>query len=159
MDHDDLPADQRTKTYAGAAAPAVRERGGIWFETENSFKLTEEYKKNFIESREKQKADGQHIGIKGMSIWSQNTETLQYVYSVTDEYSNANPNHVRLYNEFVANCPAEIQAEEPVCCQELYAILDGCIQEVLTNKDADPAELLKKAAADFQVNYLDNLTY
>ena len=38
----------------------------------------------------------------------------------------------------------EIQAEEPVCAQELYGILDSCIQEVLTNKDADCAALLKR---------------
>ena len=130
-----------------------------WYETTNNFKLTEEYTINAINAKEKQKVENHHVGIKGISIWSENSETLPYLHSLIDEYSSANPNHVRLYNEFVANCPAEIQAEEPVCCQELYAILDKCLQEVLTNKDADPAELLKKANADFQSNYLDNLTY
>ena len=74
--------------------------------------------------------------------------------------ANANVNHVRLYNEFVADMgDCELRPEEPVCAQELYGILDGCIQEVLTNKDADPATLLEKANADFQSNYLDNIDY
>ena len=53
----------------------------------------------------------------------------------------------------------QLKPEEPVCAQELYGILDGCIQEVLTNKDADCAALIKKASSDFQMNYLDNADY
>ncbi|MBQ2614908.1 MAG: extracellular solute-binding protein [Clostridia bacterium] len=48
-----------------------------------------------------------------------------------------------------------IKPEEPVACQQLYAVLDGCIQEVITNKDADCAALIAKACNDFQVNHLD----
>ena len=51
------------------------------------------------------------------------------------------------------------KAEEPICAQELYGILDNCIQEVLTNKDADCAALLEKACSDFQKNYLDNIEF
>ena len=102
---------------------------------------------------------GQLVGIKSMSVWNSNAESLAYEHKLIDENANSNPNHVKLYNEFVANCPAEIQPEEPVCAQELYGILDNCIQEVLTNKDADCAALIESAVADFQANYLDNLTY
>jgi len=91
-----------------------------------------------------------------MSIWSTNSESLSYEHSLIDKNANANQNHVKLYNDFVTDCPAEIQAEVPVCAQELYGVLDGCIQEVLTNKDADCAKLIKEACADFQANYLDN---
>jgi len=108
---------------------------------------------------QRQLDENQLVGIKSMSVWNSSAESLAYEYKLIDEKANSNPNHVRLYNEFVANCPAEIQPEEPVCAQELYAILDGCIQEVLTNKDADCAELIKKAAKDFQLNYLNNITY
>lgn len=45
--------------------------------------------------------------------------------------------------------------EPSVYCQELYAILDGVVQEVITNENADPAQLIADAAADFQMNYLD----
>ncbi len=130
-----------------------------WYEVEHNFNLTEELKTS-IEKRTQIALDANAlVGIKGMSIWSGDSEALAWEHKYIDEHANANTNHVKLYNEFCANCPAEIQAEEPVCCQELYGILDDCIQEVLSNKDADCAQLLKKANADFQTNYLDNLTY
>ncbi len=128
-----------------------------WLETATSFRLTEEFKKTQIETMEKNIAEGQLIGVKSMSPWSASSEALAWQHQLIDEKANSNPNHVRLYNEFVANCPAEIQPEEPVCCQELYEVLDGCIQEVLSNKDADCALLLEKANTDFQSNYLDNM--
>ena len=130
-----------------------------WYESLYNYKVTDEYKKNKENEMKRQLDEGQLIGIKGMSVWSSKSETNRFENELIDKYANSNPNHVRLYNEFVANCPAEIQAEEPVCAQELYAILDSCIQAVLTNKNANPAEILKKANADFQANYLDNLTY
>lgn len=130
-----------------------------WHETENTFEVTDEYITNIRKDRERETSEGMLVGIKNMSTWSSQAPSLQALNAMIDEYANSNPNHVKLYNEFVADCPAEIQAEEPVCCQELYEILDACIQEVLSNKDADCAELLKKANTDFQKNYLDNLTY
>ena len=48
-----------------------------------------------------------------------------------------------------------IKPEEPVACQELYTILDNCIQEVIENKNADIEKILKDAAKEFQTNYLD----
>ena len=130
-----------------------------WIETSYNYQLTEEYKANTIKSIDQQLAEGRLVGIKSMSPWSSNAESINWHYQLIDEKANSNPNHVKLYNDFVLNCPAEVQPEEPVCCQELYETLDGCLQEVLTNKDADCAALLKGAAADFQANYLDNLTY
>ena len=94
-----------------------------------------------------------------MSVWNNESEAVKYERQLIDENTNTNPNYVKLYNEFATNCPCEIRAEEPVCAQELYAILDTCIQEVLTNKNADCASILEKANSDFQSNYLDNLTY
>ena len=128
-----------------------------WIETAYNYSLTDEYKKNAVESIESQLNDGRHVGIKSMSPWNVNTEALAWYHSYIDEKTNANINHVKLYNDFVANCPADVQPEEPVCAQELYAILDSCIQEVLTNKDADCATVMKKANSDFQANYLNNL--
>ncbi|MBO5007986.1 MAG: extracellular solute-binding protein [Clostridia bacterium] len=130
-----------------------------WTESSNNFKLTSEYKTNQEKSIQNQLSNNQLVGIKNMSVWSKDSEALKFQHQLIDENANSNPNHVRLYNEFVANCPAELQAEEPVCAQGLYSTLDGCIQEVLANKEADCAELIAKAASDFQSNYLDNLTY
>lgn len=50
-----------------------------------------------------------------------------------------------------------LHPEVEVYCQELYSILDGCVQEVLNNKDADIPALLEKAASDYQNNYLNNI--
>ncbi len=130
-----------------------------WIETEYSFNLTEEYKTTQENSIKNSLEAGHLVGVKNMSIWNSETETMKYRNELIDKYTNVNPNQVRLYNEFVENCPADIQAEETVCAQELYTILDSCIQEVLSNKDADCAVLIKNANHDLQVNYLDNLAY
>jgi len=94
-----------------------------------------------------------------MSPWSMNAEALRFENGLIDSNANANLNHFKSYNDFVENCTAEIQAEEPVCAQELYAILDNCIQQVLIDENADCRALLEKANSDFQKNYLDNLNY
>lgn len=130
-----------------------------WIESAYSYKATDEFKANKERDIKDKLEKGQLVGIKSMSIWSDKSEGFRFENELIDKMANANPNHVRLYNEFVANCPAEIQPEEPVCAQELYQILDGCIQEVLVNENADPAAILEKANADFQINYLDSLTY
>ena len=133
--------------------------GVRWIETKFSYKLTDEFKANKKAEIDLKLQNNQLVGIKGMSVWNNESEAVKYERQLIDENTNTNPNYVRLYNEFAANCPCEIRAEEPVCAQELYAILDTCIQEVLTNKNADCASILEKANSDFQSNYLDNLTY
>lgn len=128
-----------------------------WIKTASTFEATDEFKKNTEETIKQNAADGKLVGIKVFSPWKNDSDAVKFEHSMIDKYTNANPNHVRLYNEFVANCPIEIRAEEPMCCQELYSILDNCLQEVLTNKDADCASVLEKANSDFQQNYLNNL--
>ena len=128
-----------------------------WIKTETTYEASDEFKKNKEDSIKQDLEDGKLVGVKVFSPWKGDTPAVKYERELIDKYSNANPNHVRLYNEFVANCPIEIRPEEPMCCQELYATLDNCIQEVLTNKDADCASVLEKANSDFQQNYLNNL--
>jgi len=130
-----------------------------WLEITRSFKLTEDFKKSTIDRMKVELESNQLVGIKGMSIWSKNSEALKWEHEQIDKMANANINHVKLYNDFVADCPVEIRAEEPVCCQELYAILDSCLQAVLADENADCAKILENANADFQTNYLNNLAY
>lgn len=129
-----------------------------WFEMfGRSFKLTDESKKS-IENKINTSIDkGELIGIKSMQVWKDDAESIKFENELIDKNANSNPNHVRLYNEFVAASEVECQPEEPVCAQDLYGILDNCIQEVLTDKNADCKAILEKANADFQRNYLDNL--
>ena len=130
-----------------------------WIEASYNYNATEDFKLNKQREIEVALEANQLVGIKSMKPWSGNAESVKYEYELIDKNTNGNPNHVRLYNEFVESGDVEIQPEEPICAQELYGILDGCIQEVLTNKDADCAKLLEKANSDFQMNYLDNLSY
>ena len=131
-----------------------------WMELTTNYKATDDFITNKRNSLKNDVEAGKLVGIKSMSVWSQNAESVKAENTLIDEYANANINHVKLYNDFVANLgDCELRPEEPVCAQELYGILDSCIQEVLINKDSDCAALLKNACADFQVNYLDNLDY
>lgn len=128
-----------------------------WIETAQSPELTEDFKLNKAKTIDKMLEDGEAVGIYSMSIWNDDTESVKFERDMIDEKSNININHVRLYNEFVQNMPCELHAEEPVFTQELYGILDACIQAVLTDKNADCGALLEKANSDFQLNYLDTL--
>ena len=130
-----------------------------WIETEVSYKATDNLKQTLTEQRDLQVENNQIVGIKGISIWNNDAETVKFERELIDQKINTNPNYVKLYNDFAANCPCEIKAEEPVCPQELYSILDSCIQEVLTNENADCAKIMEKANSDFQTNYLNNMTY
>lgn len=103
--------------------------------------------------------NGEPIGVKSFSIWNDSSEVFALNDEMIEKYGNINQNHVRLYNESLVNGKVELQAEEPVCAQDLYSILDSLIQNVLNDKDADCEKLIEKANNDFQTNYLNNLDY
>ena len=128
-----------------------------WAEMSYTPFLSDKYKANLEKSTNASLEKGELIGIKEISTWNDTAETIKYRNDYIDSKANINTNHIKLYNDFLANPgDCELRAEESVCAQELYSVLDNCIQEVLTNKDADCAALLEKANADFQKNYLDN---
>lgn len=127
-----------------------------WIEQDYDFRASETVTANTEKSYKTQAEEGQLVGTKDLSIWSTDSEYLKMKHGMIEKYTNVNPNHIKLYNDFVTNCPAEIRPEERICAQELYGILDKCIQEVINNKDADVAAVLEKANSDFQHDYLDN---
>ncbi|MBE7045387.1 MAG: extracellular solute-binding protein [Ruminococcaceae bacterium] len=94
------------------------------------------------------------IGIHDISFWSEEEATRKYKLELTEQFRNIDPVLVASYND---KTEVELQAEEPQKAQDLYAVLDSCLQEVLTNKDADCMQVLEKAAADFQNNHLNNV--
>lgn len=59
------------------------------------------------------------------------------------------------YEDYLAFDKVTLRQEEPVCCQELYAIIDSVLQEIVSNEDADVAELAKNAAELYQNKYLN----
>lgn len=129
-----------------------------WIETKYNYSATEAFKQTTTKEIEKKLSDNVIVGIKGMSIWNKDTESVEFTNALIDEKCNINPNHVRLYNEFVQN-PCELQAEVPVCAQELYKLLDNCITAVFSDKDADCAAIIEQTCKDFQMDYLDTISY
>lgn len=100
-------------------------------------------------------AEGRAVGVEKMQIWNEDSEVVQNYNRLVEENANVNINHFKSYNESLADPSLEVQVEEPVCAQDLYGILDNCLQEVLNNENADCAALIKNAAEQFQTNFLD----
>ena len=50
-----------------------------------------------------------------------------------------------------------LRAEEPVACQQLYSVIDGIVQKIITDKNIDIDAVVKEAVNDFQKNHLDTL--
>ena len=86
-------------------------------------------------------------------LWADD-ERNQKEDEIRKEYTNVKPENFAGYFGFNG---VTTKPEPAACTQQLYAILDGCIQEVITNKDANPAELIKKASEDYQKNHLDKM--
>ena len=83
-------------------------------------------------------------------IWN-DEESNKAKNEIRQEYCNVDMKNYEDYYEFKASLKPEV----PVCAQQLYAILDKSIQEVLTNKNADCRALVKQANTEFQKNHLD----
>lgn len=131
-----------------------------WIKMAYNPDLTEDVKTIGNADIDEKIGEGEMIGTNKLNVWNKDADSVKYLNQLNAQRANANINHVKLYNDFVADMgDCELRAEEPVCAQELYGTLDNCIQEVLTNKDADCAALLEKACSDFQKNYLDNIEF
>lgn len=118
-----------------------------------STELTEESKAAVRRSYQSQKDSGNVIGIKDISIWTDTNAVQAYKYEVMEEMRNIDEKNVAHYNNKEG---IKYHTEERMCAQELYALLDSCIQEVLNNEGADCKAVIDKAEADFQNNYLNN---
>lgn len=87
------------------------------------------------------------------NIWT-NEDTIKKTQELRSEFTNVDPAD---YAEYYAFDGVTIKPEPAACAQELYSVLDSCVQEVLTNENANVDELISKAANDFQVNHLDKM--
>lgn len=92
------------------------------------------------------------IGIKDISIWNDIADVTKFKDEMMEKYRTIPIQNVKEYND---KENMEFQTEEETCAQDLYNILDSCIQEIFTNKDSNTKEILKKAASDFQNNFLN----
>lgn len=114
--------------------------------------LTDEIKESYKKTLEEKVVNNQIVGVLPLSPWSEESDVEKFKRDTTIECANINLNHVKLYNDKTG---MQFQAEEPVDAQALYAVMDTCLQSVLTDENADCKTVLKKAAADFQKNNLD----
>lgn len=89
----------------------------------------------------------------GFDVWS-NSDKSKKTYEIRKEFQNVDYNDYKTY--FEAD-DVTVNLEPAACAQQLYAVLDKCIQEVFTNENADVDTLIKDACHDFQVNHLDKM--
>ncbi len=115
--------------------------------------LNEDSKKNLLDTYKSLAADDCIVGVKSYSLWKSGP-IYDYTNELIEQYANIDLRDVEEYSKFEG---VTIKPEPPVNAQELYSIMDSCIQEVLINKDSDVEAVLKKAASDFQTNYLDRV--
>ena len=128
-----------------------------WLEFNGYSPEINEAQKENIESRYKvQNERNQIVAVKPYGQWKDDklAPVKQYENEIIDTYTNVD---ARMFADFQKFDKVTPLSEPPVCCQQLYSLLDGCIQKVWTDQNANPEEVLKKAASDYQVNYLDKM--
>lgn len=118
-------------------------------------KLTEDSKASIIAEQDTRLETGLIVGIKPLSVWVDGAEITKFTLDTINEKKNVDPKNF----EHFGLSKATMRPEEPVNCAELYQVLSSCLQEVLSDKDSEPKKVLEKAAADFQMNSLDNVDY
>ena len=114
--------------------------------------LTDDLKQTLETNVQTRMADGKIVGVNDYSYWNGESKIQEYKEELNKKYMNVPESHIASYND---KTDIEFQFEEPVCAQDLYALLDSCIQKVLTDKNADCHALVKEASKKFQTNYLD----
>jgi len=90
---------------------------------------------------------------EAFTIWN-NPEREEKIKEIYAEHTNVNAED---YASYFEGEDVTIRPEPEVACQELYAILDGMLQSVIADADADLDALIKDAAHQWQTNYLNNL--
>lgn len=103
------------------------------------------------ESYKAKAEEGQIVGIKPSMIWKSGERREKQIEAM-NKYTNINP---ELYEDYVSADDITFRADPEKCAQELYDVIDSALQKVLTDKNADVKDVLKKAQDNFQVNFLD----
>ncbi|MBQ7793076.1 MAG: extracellular solute-binding protein [Clostridia bacterium] len=94
------------------------------------------------------------IGVYSYSPWT-GVESTAYDKEMVDKYRNVPVELYADYNASLTDETTEIQAEVPVCCQDLYTLLTGILQNIWSNEDADIEALVNEACEKWQKDYLD----
>lgn len=149
----------KTFMFAPESTPEQLEACFKWLQIARGFEpaLTEEqqdeYLKKAKESMQTQIEQGYIVYKSSTGIWDI-PELSEKVDALAKEMANID---IKMVETSFDQSDVIVKPEEPMNCQDLYSVLDSCIQAVLTEEDADPAALLKRANSDFQTNYLDKI--
>lgn len=119
-----------------------------------SAKVTEETEKQMDDLMKLYSEKGYVVGVNGMPIWN-TEERNQLTNKLNEKYCNIDR---KMFEDYEMYETVTIKPEEPEKCQELYSLIDSCIQAVLTDETAEPQQLIHQAAQDFQTNYLDKIS-
>ncbi|MBC8060072.1 MAG: ABC transporter substrate-binding protein [Clostridiaceae bacterium] len=92
-------------------------------------------------------------GLQGLPIYT-NKDRVDAETTLNKKYMNVNYD---LFKPYYEGAFKSIKAEEPYNAQDMYALFDTCIQNVITDKNSDPKALLDKASSDFQTKFLDKI--
>lgn len=102
--------------------------------------------------------EGQPIGLKNYSIWTEDCPARKADNEMREKYKNVPDKLYKDYNDMIdGKIPIIIRAEEKVSCQDLYYILTECLNEIFENPDVDLETLTAQAAEKFQTEYLDKI--
>ncbi len=83
-----------------------------------------------------------------------NEDYLTYANLLEQQYVNVEMSN---FQDFYDRFHDMRKAEEPYYTQDMYEILDACIQQVLTRETANPSALLASANAQFQTQYMSQI--
>jgi len=119
--------------------------------------ISEEDKATWIAKQEKNLARGVQIGAKALSSFTNENPKQKFYNEWREKNTNVNPANYKVYNDSLDDPSITLRAEEPRCAQDLYGILDTCIQQVFQNEDADCRAILEEANKNFQEQYLNNV--
>lgn len=139
------------------SAKATPEQIKACIEWLNCGKVTETSKESFNVSIQKKLDNGTQVGLQTLQSWNDDVEETKFKNDTIKANANAPENLIKLYNDSLTDKSITLHAEEPLFAQELYALLDGCLQTVIKDKDADVREVLKEANKNFQEQYLDTV--
>ncbi|MGN0178610.1 MAG: ABC transporter substrate-binding protein [Monoglobaceae bacterium] len=85
-------------------------------------------------------------------MWNNTAEKEKKREKIIGKYVNTDNKGLE---DYLAFDKVTLRQEESICCQELYAIIDSVLQEIVSNEDADVAVLAKNAAELYQKKYLN----
>ena len=143
------------RMFSKNSTPEQIDAGLTWLEfTGFSPDITDEQLENSRTSYENTiSQNGIVLDREAFEVWV-NPENVKKINGLREEYANVKHDD---YADYFSFKDVTINPEPSACAQQLYAILDKCIQEVITNKDADVDKLISEACKDYQLNHLNKM--